>query len=146
MTVLQIINTVLAGGLLGSLGQGIRIAVGLKKLNDSNMAQAAQGKTPEPFSTSRLVISVFIGFVAGALFVFSKDSKTDDYSRETIFAIIAAGYSGADFIEGFFSTYLSKVTASAPPPAPNLPARQTPQQQPLLVNDESTPNTNQVLG
>ena len=142
MTVYQIINTVVAGGLLGMLGQGIRIAVGLKKLNDSNVAKPEQDK--EPFSASRLVVSIFIGFVAGALGIIVKGGKVDDYSTEMILAIIATGYSGADFIEGVFNTSIPKPTPAAQA-AKNTGGGQTVAPQPLLVNDESKP-ANQVLG
>lgn len=116
MTIIDIINNVIAGGLLGTLGQGVRIAVGLKKLSDSNTAKVAQGITPEQFKPSRLIISIFIGFVAGALGMIVKGATpatNGDYSTEAIVTIIAIGYSGADFIEGVFNTYLPKFT---PPP------------------------------
>lgn len=118
MTVLSIINTLLAGGLLGILGQGVRIAVGMKKFNESNTASAAQGLPTEEFSTSRLLISIFIGFVAGAIALLIKESgdgKT--LETETVVTIIAAGYSGADFIEGIFNTYVTKFNPAGTAPA-----------------------------
>lgn len=111
MTIVEIINNVIAGGLLGALGQGIRIAVGLKKLNEENATQNLQGISPEPFNSSRLLISIFIGFVAGAISMLVKgpsNSNDDDFSTEEIITIIAIGYSGADFIEGVFNTYINK--------------------------------------
>jgi hypothetical protein len=116
MTINEIISNVIAGGLLGSLGQGVRIAVGLKKLNDSNTAKVAQGTSPEQFSTGRLVISIFIGFVAGAIGMLVKGStigNNGDYNTEGIVTIIAIGYSGADFIEGVFNTYINKFSQPA---------------------------------
>lgn len=115
MTIIEIINNVLAGGLLGSLGQGVRIAVGLKKFNESNSEKVAQNKPPEEFSTSRMLISIFIGFVAGAIGMLIKGNSlatvqgsVKDYGTEAIITIIAIGYSGADFIEGVFNTYINK--------------------------------------
>jgi hypothetical protein len=64
MTVNDLINSIIAGGLLGALGQGIRTAVGLKKFNQDNVAKAVDGKPAEEFSTSRLVLCIFIGFGA----------------------------------------------------------------------------------
>jgi len=113
MTIIDIINNVIAGGLLGALGQGIRLAVGLKKLNEENSAKAADNKPAEAFSVSRMVISIFIGFVAGAIGMLVKGGSLavkGDYSTESIITIIAIGYSGADFIEGIFNTYIKKVT------------------------------------
>lgn len=111
MTLNEIISNVIAGGLLGMLGQGVRIAVGLKKLNDSNTAKVAAGKTPEIFNVSRTVMSIFIGFVAGAIGMIVKGSTISpggDYNTEGIVTIIAIGYSGADFIEGVFNTYINR--------------------------------------
>src|SRR5882724_809235 len=100
MTILAIINNVVAGGLLGALGQGVRTAVGLKKFNEDNTANAASNKPAEEFSVSRMVISLFIGFVAGALGMLIKGYDANkDLQQETIITIIAIGYSGADFIE-----------------------------------------------
>jgi hypothetical protein len=125
MTVTEIINNILAGGLLGVIGQGIRIAVGLKKFNEDNAIQVARDEPAEEFSTSRLVISIFIGFVAGALGVLTRqpgDGAEIKLDKEAIITIIAIGYSGADFIEGVFKTYINKFQ-------PTPTSHQTPQGQ-----------------
>ena len=112
MTIIEIINSVVAGGLLGALGQGIRTAVGLKKFNEDNQAKVAENKPVEQFSVSRMVISIFIGFVAGAIGMLVKGSslaENGNYSTESIITIITIGYSGADFIEGVFNTYIKKI-------------------------------------
>lgn len=118
MTILEITNTIVGGGLLGALGQGIRIAVGLKKLNEENTVRSLNDSSEKPFSVSRLLISVFIGFVAGALAMLIKYASTEkpaDYDTEIVITIIAAGYAGADFIEGIFITYGSKLNPAATP-------------------------------
>src|SRR5580693_1273809 len=121
MTIPEIINNIIAGGLLGTLGQGIRIAVGLKKLNESNTASAIQNTPTEDFSTSRLMISILVGFVAGALALVLKGSdfidEKSNFKSDAIITIIAIGYSGADFIEGVFKTYINKFN----PPIPKSP-------------------------
>jgi len=135
MTTPDLINNIISGGLLGMLGQGIRVAVGLKKFNEENSVKALEGKNQEPFSTSRLLISIFIGFVAGALGMIIKapDANANN-EREFIITIIAIGYSGADFIEGVFNTYINKATT----PQPLANTMQPTSEQPLLVQDEST--------
>jgi uncharacterized membrane protein YeaQ/YmgE (transglycosylase-associated protein family) len=100
----DIMYVILAGGLLGLLGQGIRMAIGFKKLADVNTQKPEENK--EEVSPSRLLISLFIGFIAGALFHLVNDG--DFSKREYIFTVIAAGYAGADFIEGLFNTYIKK--------------------------------------
>lgn len=115
MTVPDIINNVLAGGLLGSLGQGIRLAVGLKKLNAENTKNKTESVASEPISSGRMILSVFIGFIAGAIGMLIKGpdiSTAGNFSQESIVTIIAIGYSGADFIEGVFNTYLTKFSST----------------------------------
>lgn len=130
MTILTLINSMLAGGLLGMLGQGIRTAVGLKKVNEDNAAKALSnpGEPQEQFSVSRMLVSLFIGFVAGALGMIVKgyaNGKTDNLETEDIITLIAIGYAGADFIEGVFNTYIKKALPAGlpgsgnPNPAPN---------------------------
>jgi hypothetical protein len=116
MTPNQVIEKILLGGLLGLLGQGVRMAIGLKKLSDGN----AQKEVKEDLNGGRLLVSLFIGFVAGALYVLVNgfDDEMPEKDRgyignQFIFTVIAAGYAGSDFIEGLFSTYLAKL------PTPN---------------------------
>jgi hypothetical protein len=119
MTVIEIINNVLAGGLLGSLGQGIRLVVGLKKLNAENTEKKMGGDVPEAISGGRLILSIFIGFIAGAIGMIVKSTslgKSGNYDTESIITIIVTGYSGADFIEGVFNTYLPKFNSSTTVP------------------------------
>lgn len=139
-TVYDIINSILAGGLLGILGQGIRMAIGLKKLSDTNSGKA--DSEIKEISSARLIISLFIGFVAGALFLLIK-GVDDIGKREFIFSVIAAGYSGTDFIEGLFNTYIAKTVT----PAATKVAAPTPVETPQTPNfssdareDENTTN------
>jgi hypothetical protein len=111
MIITEIVNSVIAGGLLGSIGQGIRLAVGLKKLNAENSKKENEGEDKEPISSGRLILSIFIGFIAGAIGMLIKGATLapdGDYKTESIITIIVIGYSGADFIEGVFNTYLTK--------------------------------------
>lgn len=117
MTPEQVIEKILLGGLLGLLGQGIRMAIGLKKLSDAN----AQKSDKEDLNGGRLMVSLFIGFVAGALYVlvngFSNqpDVENGEYvGNQFVFTVIAAGYAGSDFIEGLFNTYIAKLPTANP--------------------------------
>ena len=95
------ITLILLGGLLGAVGQGIRVVVGLKKLND----QALQEKKDFSalFSPSALFISLLVGFIAGVLGIFSlpnvNASELD--MNQVLLPLLGIGYAGADFIEGF---------------------------------------------
>jgi hypothetical protein len=126
---------ILVGGLLGIIGQGIRTVVGIKKMRETNalnQANAANATatnaannaanttagsslpvvTPAmipggEFEQKRFWISLFIGFIAGALSgLFVVDLKQDgpaDGNNTAIGAVIAAGYAGVDFIEGMMT-------------------------------------------
>lgn len=136
MTIIELLNNVLAGGVLGVLGQGVRIAVGLKKLHDSNTAKVAQDAAPEPFSPGRLLVSLFVGFVAGAIGMLVKNptkATGGDLSTEAIVTIIAVGYSGADFIEGLFNTYIQKFNTPTPAVAMVAAAQPVVAAQPVIA-------------
>ena len=108
MTATDWITGLLLGGLLGMLGQGIRIIVGLKKLNDQASVQGiAFGSM---FQASRLGLSMLIGFIAGGLAVigFAESPGITTPSRELIVTLLGAGYAGTDFIEGFIQKYLPR--------------------------------------
>lgn len=105
MSVQEILLQLLLGGLLGFAGQGIRVAIGLIKQSDK--AQLAGTTLRATFDAKRLSTSLLIGFVAGVLAMigftdFDKALNTATGSvKETIMGVIAAGYAGTDFIEGF---------------------------------------------
>lgn len=87
------------GGVMGMIGQGIRMVVGIKKLQDRTEQYG------EVFETSKLVLSLLIGFIAGALaaLVLVQNTSVD---TKVLMGLMAAGYAGTDFIEGFARKYL----------------------------------------
>ena len=99
------------GGLVGALGQGIRTLVGLKKINDA--ASGTSGKTSDMIDGGRLIVSLAVGFVAGALAAIGIVNDLTKVTSQQIFALAAAGYAGADFIEGFVRRVGG--TSAAPP-------------------------------
>jgi hypothetical protein len=107
------------GCLLGALGQTARMIVGLKKTNDE--AKARQTSFSDQFDVSQLMVSLIIGAVAGALASMILFDKMESVNREVILALFAAGYAGADFIEGFMRDEAAnaKFTPSnlSPPPS-----------------------------
>lgn len=98
--------TLVLGGLLGMLGQGVRIVVGLKKVNE--LAAQEGKKFSELFQGNTLGISLLIGFIAGALAMVgvAGSMEGNNPSKEFIVTIIGAGYAGTDFIEGFIKKYV----------------------------------------
>jgi hypothetical protein len=101
------------GGAVGALGQGIRSLIGLKKVHDATSTEDMSMRSALAFD--RLFISLAIGFVAGALAATGIITDLSKVTNQQIFALAAAGYAGADFIEGF----VRRVA-----PAPNLPVGQ----------------------
>lgn len=105
MSATELLVTIFLSGMMGLVGQGARTVIGLKKLNDANA-----GKDPgqaDLFLASRLLISLMIGFIAGVLAAFAlglgKLIGTGNITPEILLGIAAAGYVGADFIEGFIA-------------------------------------------
>lgn len=127
------LHLILLGGIMGLMGQGVRVIIGLKKLNDEvgSKASAAlatgdtQPKTSDSIDVSRLLVSLLIGFIAGALAALTLNLPLANGDTKPLFAFMAAGYTGTDFIEGIMSRYLPTTPPSAgtgsgepPPPAP----------------------------
>lgn len=101
MNLSDVLLLVATGTVFGILGQSIRVIVGLKK----RMAKLdTDGKTTPAFSWSAIFFSLFIGGVAGVLAVFFATDMTmpgkDEDTTNLLLGIMAAGYAGADFIEG----------------------------------------------
>ena len=96
------------------IGQGIRVVAGLKKVNDQ---ASAEGKSfGSLFETSKLFLSLLIGFIAGALAIIGVTGSAGDVNptKELIVTIIGAGYAGTDFIEGFIKKNLPASQAEKP--------------------------------
>lgn len=112
----QWILIIILGGLAGALGQSTRVVIGLKKLDDQ---AAAEGKTREDlFKSSRIMISLVIGFTAGALAALLARIDPKSIQVEQLLAFAAAGYTGADFIEGV----MNRITPSTASPGAVRPA------------------------
>ena len=104
---------ILLGGLLGAIGQGIRVVVGLKKQMDessksSDGSDSAQSKKDwqQWFDPQQLLVSLAIAFVVGGIAgtLASLQSFGQDVTKEYMISIITVGYAGTDFIEGFMKT------------------------------------------
>ncbi len=105
----------LVGATFGALGQGLRVIVGLKKVNDSALAKGQP--FTELFSAGTLVVSLLIGAIAGVLGTLSAGVNLAAITRENIMMLIGVGYAGADFIEGFVRKELPSGAGGAAPGA-----------------------------
>ena len=110
MTALDWLYIFGVGAVSGMIGQGIRVVVGLKKTSDT--ASATGSSIADLIRPSRLVISLLIGAIAGILCAAWLNQVS--FTQTNIFTIAAAGYAGADFIEGFMQRVGGAPGAAAP--------------------------------
>ena len=91
----NVIMMLLMGGLLGALGQGIRVWFGLKETIFYHKI------TPQEEKACRKLMppSIFIGFVTGLFIVIFKMPSINELSTELIWIIIASGFVMSDFVE-----------------------------------------------
>jgi len=117
MTPTDWITIILLGAIMGMVGQGIRILPGLKKLRDRVTVE--NQRWSDEFRTSTLVYSLFMGSVAGiiAIFALSDEEGKIAINKELLTGLMAAGYAGTDFVEGFSKKYLPKAVNPGTQPA-----------------------------
>ncbi len=110
MEVQTILEFMALAVILGILGQGARSVIGLKKAMD-----AAPSGDSSWFDARRLAVSMIIGAIAGGLaglgFVIGGTNESSILSGATLVSIVAAGYAGADFIEGFMRSRMPQYEA-----------------------------------
>ena len=100
MDVYAALGYIVLGAILGAVGQGIRLIVGIKK----QLEISEKGKKWDDwFEMKQLLVSLIIAFtiggVAGVLGVV--ELLGTNITKESMIALIAIGYAGTDFIEGF---------------------------------------------
>lgn len=135
----ELIYAVALCGIMGMVGQVIRVAVGMKKVYDKAADQGSG--MPDLFETSRLSISLLMGFAVGVISMLLLDGqeilsaanetsapidRTDpeavksaeaaakaakDAVKELLIGVAAAGYAGTDAVEGLFKRYLPGLAA-----------------------------------
>jgi hypothetical protein len=112
LLVAAFLNAALLGGLLGAVGQGVRAIIGLKKAREE---AAQEGRTfAETFEPGRLMLSLAIGFVAGVLGLLTLDlGDGTRIAMQQVVTLIAIGYAGTDFIEGFMQRTVPDLDARA---------------------------------
>lgn len=112
MTGQELLQLIAIGTIAGAFGQGLRVTVGLKKAGDE---AALEGTTlsAKGLDVSRLIISLFIGAIAGGIGIFTitgfSEGPVSNISAEMFFGVVGIGYAGTDFIEGFIRTRLPRV-------------------------------------
>jgi hypothetical protein len=92
------------GGFLGLVGQFVRAIVGVKK--DQRAAAAANPPQTQWFDAKELVIGLIVGTAAGVIAAITQLGPAVTISNSLAFGFVAAGYSGADFINGVMKGWL----------------------------------------
>ena len=91
------------GALLGSSGQVLRQIAGFKKLLDEQPGE----RLGSLLDTSRIVITLLIGAVAGMLasLAMGLPVQAEGVSAQALIALLTAGYAGTDFVESFMQRH-----------------------------------------
>jgi len=120
------LELLILGGLLGMVGQIARVVVGAKKVSDRAVENNTSFK--EEFDSRQLVTSLVYGFAIGVFALMTLTdmaAATTKLGNEMMAGIMAAGYSGTDFIEGFVKKHFPPAKPAAvqtkpePVPAPS---------------------------
>ena len=108
MEVWTALGYVLLGGILGAVGQGMRVIVGIKKQLDK--ASACGKKWEDWFETKQLLSSLIIAFTVGGIagVLGAIELLGTEITKEFMITLIAIGYAGTDFIEGFMKRHTPK--------------------------------------
>lgn len=142
---IEYVSALVLGGILGMIGQGLRVIVGLKKLYDALEMTTDGG--PSKFDSRRLWLSLFIGFIAGSFGMILKIDyeavSTMVMNKEFMISIVAIGYMGVDFIEGVMKNYLAKFERNLDAPMPTKPQPNQPQYQPQPTQQPTAPSNQQ---
>ena len=91
----DVIMMLLIGGILGVLGQGIRVWFGLSELNYNKSFLTVD----EIANPNRRSGSIFIGFITGILIILLKSAAIHTITAEPFLLAILSGYIVTDFIE-----------------------------------------------
>jgi hypothetical protein len=102
------------GLLFGAVGQGIRVAVGLKKLNDVAVASDGSKTVVGMIDPTRLLTSLMIGAIAGALTACTTLQDLGSVTWAVVAGLMTAGYTGTDIIEAFVQHYMPGSETPAP--------------------------------
>src|SRR5262249_21629707 len=117
----KVLGYMLLAAFLGTIGQLIRVVIGLKKENDE--ARAANQPLNARFSAQELLTSLAIAVAVGAIAGVLTGLQSTNHLPGTkeLLAFVGAGYSGTDFIEGFMSKALPQQSTSTAQQPANTP-------------------------
>ncbi|MGF1554287.1 MAG: hypothetical protein ACFBWO_17555 [Paracoccaceae bacterium] len=98
MDFVTLLQAAAVGAVLGSIGQALRVAVGLRKAMRAHPGQ----RVGAVFSLSHAALGLFLGAAAGCLTALVALDPAS-ITSSAIIAVVAAGYAGADAIEGMLN-------------------------------------------
>jgi hypothetical protein len=108
MNIGQTLAFLTLGGLLGAVGQGIRVIAGIKKENDKANLATPRQTAADWFDGKELGISFILGALAGVLAAVYQYATDAVITRDVLLGFLAAGYAGADFIGAMMQKWLPR--------------------------------------
>jgi hypothetical protein len=110
----EMLLILVAAGVMGAFGQGVRAAVGLKGMTDE--AKSLNLSPSDLFQTARLLTSLMIGtlvgFAAGLTYI-QAGGTAQSVTIQTLLGFAASGYLGTDVLEAFITKYFTPATPAA---------------------------------
>lgn len=90
------IFSLLISGILGAIGQALRIGIGLYKLK---LTKTPFANTEDLSNPSKKLGGIFIGLLVGIISTLLTNTVFDNFSFLRVIALVAAGYAVTDFID-----------------------------------------------
>lgn len=103
MTIPATLSFFAIAALLGAAGQLARVVVGMKK--QMEMPRTGKG-SEEWFNVKQLVTSILFGTLAGITTALVQFDPNVEITKSLLMGFAAAGYTGADVLEGLFQKWL----------------------------------------
>jgi hypothetical protein len=108
MNATEILAYILLGGVLGAVGQSMRVIVGLKKEIDDAKQRTTDKSVKDWFDARELWVSLLLGAIAGIVAAGLAFKPDMTFDKNFLLGVVAAGYAGADFLGGIMSKWQPK--------------------------------------
>jgi putative chitinase len=106
MDAAQTLAFLAVGALLGAGGQVLRAFIGIKKQIEAARLASPPRTVADWFDGKKLGFSFALGALAGILAAVAQYAPDQAITRDLLMGFAAAGYGGADFIEGLMQKWL----------------------------------------
>ena len=108
MNATELLAYIVLGGVLGAVGQGMRVIVGIKKEIDDAKQRDDDKTVKDWFDARELWVSLLLGAIAGVIAAAAAFKPDLTFDKDFLLGVVAAGYAGADFLGGIMSKWQPK--------------------------------------